>query len=106
MTNIVDDTEKPSLGGSELNGGLGNAHAVRWAQREVKNSFSIQYSKWHWTTNSETTLCNRRIMLISDGPSMLPETSELKTKVSCQRCRDLLEPNETNSPAAVGGQVQ
>ena len=64
-------------------------HAVRWAQREIKSQFTTQYSKWHWTTDANLTLCGRHIMLIS-GLAMLPETHEDAGKVTCERCKVLL----------------
>lgn len=66
-------------------------HAVRWAQREIKSRFDMQYSKWHWTTDAYSTICGRPIQLISDGPAMLPETHDDKEQVTCKYCKKLLE---------------
>jgi hypothetical protein len=68
-------------------------HAVRWAQRDIKHRFETEYSKWHWTTDASTTICGRQIMLISDGPALLPETHDDPLKVTCTRCRKILVSN-------------
>jgi hypothetical protein len=65
-------------------------HAVRWAQRDIRSRLETEYSKWHWTTDATETLCGRRIMLIADGPAMLPETSDDTEHVDCKQCRRLL----------------
>ena len=65
-------------------------HAVRWAQREIRSRFQTQFSKWHWTTDAMETICGVRIMLISDGPAMLPETYDETERVNCKRCRKML----------------
>jgi hypothetical protein len=69
-------------------------HAVRWAQRELKHCFGMQYSRWHWTKNAVETVCGTRIQLIADGPAMLPETDERMGKVTCRRCLRLLPNSE------------
>lgn len=69
---------------------LTDHHAVRWAQRDIANRFDTEYSRWHWTTDATKTLCGRRIVLISDGPAMLPETNGNTSRVDCKQCRQLL----------------
>ena len=61
-------------------------HAVRWAHRDIRSRFEMQYSSWHWTDDANLTMCGRRIMLISDGPAMLPETRDDSGAVTCRRC--------------------
>ena len=68
-------------------------HAVRWAQRDVRSRFDTEYSRWHWTTDATKTLCGRRIMLIADGPALLPETRDDAAHVDCNQCRKLLPDN-------------
>ncbi|WP_256646503.1 hypothetical protein [Thermomonas paludicola] len=76
-------------------------HAVRWAKREIKRRLSeVEYTRWHWTRDAQTTLCNRRICLISDESPMLPETSDNADRVTCKRCRSLLQPNVEVTGAA------
>jgi hypothetical protein len=65
-------------------------HAVRWAQRDISSRFETQYSLWHWTTDASTTVCGRPIMLMADGPALLPETNDDPAKVTCIRCREWL----------------
>lgn len=74
-------------------------HAVRWAQRDIKHSFDMQFSRWHWTTNAIEAVCGTKIQLISDGPAMLPETDDMMSKVTCKRCLKLL-PNIGNKAQA------
>lgn len=69
-------------------------HAVRWAQRDVLSRFETEFSKWHWTTNATDTLCGRKIMLISDGPAMLPEANDDARTVDCKQCKNRLADNK------------
>lgn len=66
-------------------------HAVRWAQREIRGRFDTQYSAWHWTDDANVTACGRRIMLIADGPALLPETRDDESAISCSACRRILQ---------------
>ncbi len=65
-------------------------HAVRWAQRKIRSRHETLFSKWHWTTDAESTICGRPIQLIADGPAMLPEANNDRSKVTCKRCRSIL----------------
>lgn len=78
-------------------------HAVRWAQREIRGRFEMQYSAWHWTDDASTAVCGRRIRLISDGPALLPETRDDRGSVTCRHCiarlADRHEPPNAMYPA-------
>ena len=88
-----ETVESQQTAASELSGVLSEPHAVRWAQRDIRRRFETQYSRWHWTSDASFTLCGSPIMLISDGPAMLPETHDDPAKVTCKRCRRLLADN-------------
>lgn len=68
-------------------------HAVRWAQRKLHRSFSIQHSLWHWTEDASFTICGTAIQLIADGPALLPESHEDVEKVNCKKCLKILKKN-------------
>lgn len=90
------NTEQPTPPAVVLSTALLSAtepHAVRWAQRDIRSRFDTEYSRWHWTTDATKTLCGRRIMLIADGPAMLPETRDDAAHVDCKQCRKLLPDN-------------
>lgn len=61
-------------------------HAVRWAQREIRERFETQFSAWHWTADSAMAACGRPIMLVSNGPALLPETNDDIRAVTCRGC--------------------
>lgn len=71
-------------------------HAVRWAQREIRRRFYTEYSRWHWTTDATLTLCGRRIQLISNGQSMLPESIDDASFVDCKQCKKTLKSTRGN----------
>lgn len=68
---------------------MGDPHAVRWASS--KGLLDYNWTKWHWTTNSNSTLCGRLIRLANNSGSFLPETDDLQDKVTCKRCRAKLD---------------
>lgn len=92
----MNEHKTTAAGGASLSdAGLATTpHAVRWAQREIFSKFEMQYSKWHWTTDANITICGRSIQLIADGPALLPETDDDHNKVTCSRCRALLVAND------------
>ena len=59
------------------------AHAVRWARRVKK--FETQYTNWHWTLDSNKTICNRYIP-VGNEHAFLPETDGFKEIVDCKIC--------------------
>lgn len=60
-------------------------HAVRWARRKVRNEYD--WTRWHWTTDANFTLCKRVIRLAYDEGTCLPETSDDPVDVDCRSCR-------------------
>jgi hypothetical protein len=63
-----------------------NRHAVRWARRELKRMFTLDYSKWHVTDNGNFTICGLPIPVGLRGTT-LPETDDDLYRVDCGRCR-------------------
>lgn len=45
------------------------------------------YSKWHWTTDADRTLCGKPIQLLGRGERFLPEDDDEFSTVTCRRCR-------------------
>lgn len=63
-------------------------HAVRWAQKYNHPLKYIQWTRWHWTTDSNFTLCGHIIVLgACDECPLFPETSELEEQVNCFFCK-------------------
>ncbi len=60
-------------------------HAVRWARRELKRLFTLDYTKWHGTADSKFTLCGIPIPLGLRG-TFFPETDDDINRVDCKRC--------------------
>jgi hypothetical protein len=90
----MNEKNEGAGGAPRLNAELAvTPHAVRWAKRDVKCRFETEYSLWHWTTDACLTLCNRPILLIQDGPAMLPESNDDASTVTCRRCAKLLTAN-------------
>ena len=58
-------------------------HAVRWAKR--REAYDTAWTKWHWTTDANTTLCGRQIIIIRDDCPM-PEASDEIGVVDCKIC--------------------
>lgn len=70
-----------------LNELLSSPHAVRWSLYKIMGGMDIQYSKWHWTTDANMTLCGRQIRLINDKcGTVLPETDDEMKTVDCKYC--------------------
>jgi hypothetical protein len=68
------------LGGN----GLTEPHAVRWARRERRRTASLDYTRWHWTTDASFTACGCPIPIGLAG-TFLPETDD-EDRVNCKRC--------------------
>ena len=60
------------------------SHAVRWAQRFVIRTMEDQCSKWHWTIDSQRTICGCRIPVGNYG--FLPEMDDDVVKINCKIC--------------------
>jgi len=67
-----------------------DSYAVRWAQRYYRRYSlpdRVQWTKWHWTDDSNVTLCGHQIILLRDNCPMLPQTSDDAGQVECVHCR-------------------
>lgn len=62
-------------------------HAVRWAKRRLL--LGLEWTRWHYTTDSNLTLCNRPIPVIT-AAALLPEADDDVHRVDCARCLGLL----------------
>lgn len=70
---------------------IGKTHAVRWGKYILKrDGNSTVYTKWHGSYDSEYTLCNRPITVISDKWPFLPETDEELDTIDCKYCISIL----------------
>ena len=58
--------------------------AVRWAHRELKRQYTLDYTKWHATGNLDITFCGLQIPVGLRG-TFFPE-NEHASKVDCKRC--------------------
>jgi len=65
-------------------------YATRWAIRPLKRAWSIQWTKWHWTTNGDFTLCGRAIVIGREDVPMFPETDDEVKRVDCASCKKSL----------------
>lgn len=92
MTNLHGTPEPEAaanVGASTLSAGLSDVepHAVRWGLYKIMGGMDIQYTKWHWTTDADMTVCGRPIKLISEKcETVLPETYDEVEKVDCKHC--------------------
>lgn len=75
------------------------AYAVRWAQRYLKRSMELQWTKWHWATDGSFTACGRPIILggCDEGP-MFPETDERWEVVTCRKCQHAVRHEGDSGP--------
>ena len=60
-----------------------DGHALRWARRKIRNEYD--YSKWHYTTDAFTTLCNKIIPIALQYGTFFPETDDIDC-VDCKKC--------------------
>lgn len=87
MTGTTESKQPPTqqVGTSALLSA--DAHAVRWALYKEMGGMEIHYTKWHWTTNTDTTVCGRRINLVNEKTqSVLPQTDDEIEAVNCKHC--------------------
>ena len=66
-------------------------YAVRWAQRFMWGGIKVKYTKWHWTKDSDFTLCGHPVVILPDRCPVMPQTDGDPATVECSRCRLLLE---------------
>lgn len=67
--------------------------AVRWARRELKRMFTMDYTKWHGSQDgSMFTFCGLAVPIGLAG-TFLPETDSNINKVNCRKCSRLLTPH-------------
>jgi hypothetical protein len=59
-------------------------HSVRWALGTCNNEFI--YGKWHYTTDSQYTLCGSSIPLATAHGTFFPDTDEDAGKITCKKC--------------------
>ena len=64
-------------------------HAVRWCQYDSKYGMGDRWSKWHWTTDANETLCGTHIPICVKN--LAPETDSSETKVTCKSCQNILK---------------
>lgn len=68
-------------------------HAVRWARRELKHLFDMDWTQWHWTEDASFTLCGVAIPIALPGGSFCPDTDDEESRVTCRRCLRRLAPS-------------
>lgn len=75
------------------------SHAVKWQNGQMMGGIVQFWSKWHWTTNSERTLCGAIIPVAGQWRRMLPVTDERQEKVECKHCLRRLNASSPNMKA-------
>ena len=68
---------------------MDDPHAVRWATS--KGMFDYNWTKWHYTVDSNKTLCGRIIRLANEKGTFLPETNMCEDIVDCKYCKFIKE---------------
>lgn len=59
-------------------------HAVRWARRELRRMVDMDWTRWHYSSDSTWTACGV-IVGIGLAGTAVPETANV-SKVDCKRC--------------------